>query len=723
MATTQHADPASSLDKARALAARGWRPFPLDHPSLPVCAGTGRKCRENRERYGDCKPKDRGKHPVNVWSTQTASAPPDGMLKVWFGEEARNIGLAAGPSGLLIIDEDEQDALTTLAADQGEELPTTYRVLTSRGWHWYFLDPDNEFGNSAGALEEYGCDVRGGHGAGGYVVAAGSTHHTGVEYVAEDDHAEVAPLPDWIKKLLRMPSTGKGRGDDDAEQPTHEGPWTDEPRYGYANDLRGQYDRHLAAVRALVPAPGRKPNGGEFRHRLYLAALDGWRLVHCGLADEISMLNEIRRAIEVVWGAPPDDNDRHIVYTEAQEKAVESPWRALDPFVPPPASSDADGGESSSWEPIDLADEWDDNIEPEQATLLKRVDGPCLLYPGRTHSVYGESESGKSWIALILVAQVLMNDGTALYIDHESDKDPIKGRLRALGVTKEQARQLAYVRPDGPRDAAWLRLLERQYTVAVIDGVTVAISTDGRSSDSPDETSHWLEEVPRKLEKCTGAAVLTVDHVTKARDGRGRFAVGSQQKLNAISGAAYTARVHKPFGRGEVGELVMRITKDRPGGIRPNCGPPGEYGTQEAARVVLDATDPKNIRAEIRIWSEAGTEEHDLPFGAPIEMQTSWRDVDSALPDDIVTYEGKGKSALNDLVRFMRHTADGGVGQSLADAKRELLAIKNGDGSERHNRWAVQRAWGALVDLNRLQLADGVNSDTGRSLWVKRDGE
>jgi hypothetical protein len=377
----------------------------------------------------------------------------------------------------------------------------------------------------------------------------------------------------------------------------------------------------------------------------------------------------------------------------------------------------------SSWHPIDLACEWDDDVELEHPTLLKRADGPCLLYPGRTHSIYGESESGKSWIALILIAQTLATDGTALLIDHESDKGPIKARLRALGVTRDQAKRLTYVRPDGPRDAAWLELLEQQFTVAVIDGVTVAISTDGHSSDSQDETARWLDQVPRALETHTGAAVLTIDHVTKARDGRGRFAVGSQHKLNAISGAAYTARVHTPVGRGQVGELVLRITKDRPGGIRPNCGPPGEYGTQEAARVVLDARDPLNIRVDVRVWSAAGDEEHDLPFGAPIESPMSWRDVDTPLPVDIADYKGRGASTILDLARFMRHAADGGVGQALSDAKRELAAVKNDDGSERHNKWAVQRAWGALVELERLRPVNGRGEETGRSVWVKRDGE
>ena len=38
--------------------------------------------------------------------------------------------------------------------------------------------------------------------------------------------------------------------------------------------------------------------------------------------------------------------------------------------------------------------------QPE-AHLLRRTDGVALLYPGMTHSIHGESESGKSMICLL----------------------------------------------------------------------------------------------------------------------------------------------------------------------------------------------------------------------------------------------------------------------------------------------------------------------------------
>jgi hypothetical protein len=332
------ADLESVLDAAVAFAARGWRPFPVDYPGLPVCAGTGAKCRQNQDKLGDCPSDKRGKHPVGGWGTMTASKPVEGMLRLWFSGQLRNIGIACGPSGLLVLDEDTLGALTKLAESLGEEVPTTYRVRTSRGWHYYFEDPTNQFGNSSGALTDWHIDVRGGKGSGGYVLGAGSVHWTGHIYEAEDPYAMPAPLPDWIKRQLRAAPVG----DPDAPARTASsstGEWNDEPRFGTPDALRAQYERHVQAVYGLaVEVDTGEINGGAFRHALYLAALDGWRLVDCELLDKVSMLRQIKAAVREVWQADPDDDDRAIVYDEARTKANDSPWVVLNPDDP----SDAD---------------------------------------------------------------------------------------------------------------------------------------------------------------------------------------------------------------------------------------------------------------------------------------------------------------------------------------------------------------------------------------------
>ncbi|CAK0756324.1 hypothetical protein CCP3SC1AL1_2250006 [Gammaproteobacteria bacterium] len=88
----------------------------------------------------------------------------------------------------------------------------------------------------------------------------------------------------------------------------------------------------------------------------------------------------------------------------------------------PPQATQADlSGDESSWKPVELKDYFDGLFQAPIATLLKRSDGHGLIYEGRVHSIYGESESGKSWIAQIATAECLKNDKKVIYIDFESD--------------------------------------------------------------------------------------------------------------------------------------------------------------------------------------------------------------------------------------------------------------------------------------------------------------
>lgn len=279
---------------------------------------------------------------------------------------------------------------------------------------------------------------------------------------------------------------------------------------------------------------------------------------------------------------------------DAQQPAVDARPTQLDDTVhdePEP---------TSTWLPVDLAAVLDGTHEPEHATLLPRTDGVGLLYPGRMHSLHGESESGKSLAAQAEAARVLVDGGAVLYVDFESDHASVVGRLLALGAPREALRhRLDYVRPDASLRAlrdreAFAQLLARPYALAVVDGVTEALALLSPEEGTPEErVVEWVRTLPRRIARRTGAAVVQVDHVTKSTDARGRFALGSQHKMNAIDGAAYTVEVVEPLGLGLRGVIALRVAKDRPGTVRPHCGAWRKSDrTQEAARVVVDATTP-----------------------------------------------------------------------------------------------------------------------------------
>jgi hypothetical protein len=260
-----------------------------------------------------------------------------------------------------------------------------------------------------------------------------------------------------------------------------------------------------------------------------------------------------------------------------------------------PAVTTLDDDESS-WKPIALKDYFDGLFAAPIATILKRSDGHGLIYTGRVHSIYGESESGKSWVAQIATAECLKADKKVIYIDFESDAIDIVNRLKALGVSRANLLQyFTYIRPDGPRDSDdpyWQAILEPDSAeLVIIDGVTESLTMWGGETKDNDAITRWMRIFPRTVATASGAAVVLIDHITKNAETRGRFAIGGQAKLATIDGAAYLVEPLEALAPGRTGTLTMRVTKDRPGFIRKIAGMWRKSDrTQEAAVFTIDST-------------------------------------------------------------------------------------------------------------------------------------
>ncbi|MFE1881896.1 bifunctional DNA primase/polymerase [Streptomyces diastatochromogenes] len=180
---------------------RGWHVIPLrPHDKRPAghaekyCPGTGR-CTDGH------------KTPEQRATTDTK------LLTAAWAQQPYNVGIATGPSGLLVVDLDTlkpQEPKGTpdgvanfqaLCERAGQAVPDTYRVRTARGGeHLYFTQPPGvRLHSTAGRLAKK-IDTRG---WGGYVVATGSTTPDGPYTVL--DEREPAPLPDWLHEALKPP--------------------------------------------------------------------------------------------------------------------------------------------------------------------------------------------------------------------------------------------------------------------------------------------------------------------------------------------------------------------------------------------------------------------------------------------------------------------------------------------------------------------------------------
>lgn len=212
-------------DRERLLAAalqavdQGFAVFPLRRRSKkPALHGdtTARPC----PRTGICRTGHRG------WE-QRATRDPDEVRWYWSSDRfaGGNIGIATGPSGLLVVDldtvkspddrpsegcsrrgiRDGHDTFAVLCQDAGQPVPwDTYRVRSARsGTHLYYRAPatprlritEGEQGNGLG----WKVDTRG---WGGYVVAPGSITVDGDYQIAA--WSSILDLPGWLVHRLTV---------------------------------------------------------------------------------------------------------------------------------------------------------------------------------------------------------------------------------------------------------------------------------------------------------------------------------------------------------------------------------------------------------------------------------------------------------------------------------------------------------------------------------------
>jgi hypothetical protein len=249
----------------------------------------------------------------------------------------------------------------------------------------------------------------------------------------------------------------------------------------------------------------------------------------------------------------------------------------------------------TSWWPRDIGPILRGEADPEAPpALLARDDGQHLFYPGKLNGLIGESESGKTWVALLAVAQELAAGRHVTYIDCEDSDRGIITRLRMLGVTDSQLELLAYIGPDDALGAQAARdlfehLADHQPALIILDGYNAAMTMLGLNLLDNMDIYKFALTLLRPL-KNTGAAVIFVDHVTKSKEGRGMYAIGAQAKRADVDGCALSVEVVQPFGKGAVGKLRLTVSKDRAGYVRG-----ASTGSKNAGTVTIDSTTGDDI--------------------------------------------------------------------------------------------------------------------------------
>jgi hypothetical protein len=262
--------------------------------------------------------------------------------------------------------------------------------------------------------------------------------------------------------------------------------------------------------------------------------------------------------------------------------------------------------ETTTWSAVDLEPykRGDKVIEPP--AFLRREDGKTLIYPGRPHVFFGESESLKTFAALLACRSVVEQGLNVVYVDMEGAEASFVERARLVGVADGYiGNALKYIRPIEPLvgDAAadfFMHELElAKPALVVLDGVTELFALQDWDINKATDAARFQRTFGfRGL-----CASIAIDHTSKDA---GRGVLGSQHKRAGLDGAEYEFKAVVRAGRGGESIANVRVTKDRHGYVRewaPGTGGIGKLhvGVPDGPeRVVLmapsfkDLMDPKS---------------------------------------------------------------------------------------------------------------------------------
>jgi hypothetical protein len=526
------------------------------------------------------------KHPgIPDWPNK-ATTNPD-IIHRWYTQLYRNhgIGIATG-SGIIVLDIDTHGAdgyttLNQLTAKHGA-LPDTVTCNTGSGGQHIYLRTKLEIRNNAGTKLGPGIDLRG---DGGQVLAPPTLHptthrpYTWASGRAPWEH-DIAPAPHWLETLLNPPPPV-------ATYPAP--PPTRDPFLTPTNTPADRYNTETTWAQLLTAdgwtathtdrdgvthwtRPGKNPNEGT-------SATTG----HNG-KDFLHVFTT-----SIPW--LPEGNYTRFAYTAHRNhggdyKALTAHLRlpnltpAPTPQIAAPNPAEAlqtaqeptpDADTTSTWTPIDLTPYFTGTHEPLQPTILQRTDATHLLYPGRLNMIFGESASGKTWIALTAATQQLNTGHHIAYIDLEDHPQTITERLTALGTKPHQANQIHYIRPETRNpDEAHHHITQLIHThnptLLILDSYGEALALFGIDQNDDNGVAHFTQNILRPWTR-QGPAILILDHIPKNTDAPRNYSIGSQRKRASIDGAAYRATQTMPFSKHQPGQITLTTAKDRGGNL------------------------------------------------------------------------------------------------------------------------------------------------------------
>jgi hypothetical protein len=241
---------------------------------------------------------------------------------------------------------------------------------------------------------------------------------------------------------------------------------------------------------------------------------------------------------------------------------------------------------------VDIGQMLDGGIpEPPTPDVCLRSDGIGLFYQGQVNNVFGDPESGKTLLCDYATVEVLKDGGAVLRLDldHNGPESTIS-RLIDFGAPEELLRdpdRFLYVEPEDRTQLAYIveHMKTWEPNLAIVDSVGELMPLYGAGSNDADDFTTVHTKVLKPLAKA-GAAVVTIDHLSKGADSRAYGPTGTAAKRRAIGGTSIRVKVDVAFTPDKGGSAFLSIHKDRHGGLRKHS-PVGDKEPLAGKFVVL----------------------------------------------------------------------------------------------------------------------------------------
>jgi hypothetical protein len=250
-------------------------------------------------------------------------------------------------------------------------------------------------------------------------------------------------------------------------------------------------------------------------------------------------------------------------------------------IVPESVNASEDGAEAFT-RIVDL-DRWldDSYVAPSPTAGAQRDDERTMLYPGKWHTVIGQTTAGKSWFALWHAKAVLDQGGTVAYVHfEEGDPGNTLHRLAQLGVDKDTIRKqfvwLSNERMWQPTEmsGAMAKLAEegRSPQLLILDGLIAGTSRQGWKVNDPESVGLYRITYVRAA-TALGAAVLSLGHPVKDRTRQDEIhGFGSTAWLDEVDGCSFRLEAAtQPIRKGHKGSSWVSVVKDRAGSVAELC--------------------------------------------------------------------------------------------------------------------------------------------------------